>query len=268
MISLLVVLLALCGIAAERIWPARELPHVRGWWARAVALNLVQVLAVILVGSWLDPWLQGHPLGQGLRALSPWAQGGLAYLAGACVYYFWHRARHASPWLWRVLHQTHHAPERIEVSTSFYKHPLEGISNALISSALTFLVLGCSIEGAAVYTFLAGSAELFYHLNLRTPRWLGYLIQRPEMHRIHHMRGHHAHNYGDLPVLDLLFGTFWNPPEGFEVVCGLGPAQEDRFEDQLLGRDLAAFASQEPARFLPGWIGAARPARPAEASRA
>ena len=27
---------------------------------------------------------------------------------------------------------------------------------------------------------------LFYHTNVRTPRLMGYVFQRPEMHRIHH----------------------------------------------------------------------------------
>lgn len=259
MTLLLVILFGLCAILAERVWPARELPRVRGWWARAVALNLVQVGAVLLIGRFVDPWLASHPLGLGLRTWSPWAQGGAAYLGSSLVYYGWHRARHSSSWLWRVLHQTHHAPERLEASMAFYKHPFEALSNALISSVLAYALLGCSAEGAGIYTLLAGSAELFYHLNLRTPRWLGYLIQRPEMHRIHHMRGHHAHNYADLPVIDMLFGTYWNPVDELEVVCGFGPAQEDRFEDLLLTRDLEQVAGQLPARFLPSWIGAGEP---------
>lgn len=29
---------------------------------------------------------------------------------------------------------------------------------------------------------------------------------------MHHERGVHAHNYADLPIVDLLFGTHQNPP--------------------------------------------------------
>jgi sterol desaturase/sphingolipid hydroxylase (fatty acid hydroxylase superfamily) len=52
---------------------------------------------------------------------------------------------------------------------------------------------------------------MFQHANLRTPRWLGYIIQRPESHGIHHERGLHAFNYADLPLWDMVFGTFRNP---------------------------------------------------------
>jgi hypothetical protein len=36
------------------------------------------------------------------------------------------------------------------------------------------------------------------HANIRTPRWLGYLIQRPESHGVHYGRGIHRCNYSDL----------------------------------------------------------------------
>lgn len=52
---------------------------------------------------------------------------------------------------------------------------------------------------------------MFQHLNVRTPLWLGYIVQRPESHLIHHERGVHASNYGDIPLPDMIFGTFRNP---------------------------------------------------------
>ena len=64
--------------------------------------------------------------------------------------------------------------------------------------------------GALVMT-VNGIAELFYHWNVRTPRWLGTIVQRPESHCVHHQEQLHRHNYADLPVFDLLFGTYLNP---------------------------------------------------------
>jgi sterol desaturase/sphingolipid hydroxylase (fatty acid hydroxylase superfamily) len=56
-------------------------------------------------------------------------------------------------------------------------------------------------------------------MNISTRQWLGYIIQRPEAHCIHHQRDLHAFNYGDLPVWDMLFGTLRNP-DGFEGEVG------------------------------------------------
>ena len=42
----------------ERIWPATDLPKVRGWWWRVASVNLVQLGFVVLAGITWDRWLQ------------------------------------------------------------------------------------------------------------------------------------------------------------------------------------------------------------------
>ena len=37
---------------------------------------------------------------------------------------------------------------------------------------------------------------------------LDYIIQTPELHRIHHIQGKHWGNFSDLIVWDRLFGTY------------------------------------------------------------
>jgi sterol desaturase/sphingolipid hydroxylase (fatty acid hydroxylase superfamily) len=72
-------------------------------------------------------------------------------------------------------------------------------------------LLGLAPEaGAIAGAFLAFNAA-FQHANIRTPRWLGTLVQRPESHAVHHGRGIHRWNYADLPLWDMVFGTFRNP---------------------------------------------------------
>jgi sterol desaturase/sphingolipid hydroxylase (fatty acid hydroxylase superfamily) len=44
-------------------------------------------------------------------------------------------------------------------------------------------------------------------------------VQRPESHSIHHQRGVHAFNYGDIPLFDILFSTF-RTPEKWEAKAG------------------------------------------------
>jgi hypothetical protein len=46
----LIVIFAIFFVYAERLFPGRELPHSRGWYARAIFLNLVQLGMVILGG--------------------------------------------------------------------------------------------------------------------------------------------------------------------------------------------------------------------------
>jgi sterol desaturase/sphingolipid hydroxylase (fatty acid hydroxylase superfamily) len=92
---------------------------------------------------------------------------------------------------------------------------------------------------AATLTILAVTfLSIFQHANLRTPRWLGYIVQRPESHTIHHARGVHAKNYADLPLIDMLFGTFENP-RSYEHATGFWHGASARVLDMLLWRDVS-----------------------------
>ena len=85
-------------------------------------------------------------------------------------FYWWHRFRHTSDFLWRGFHQIHHSPQRLEVITSFYKHPLEMVVNSILGSLIVYTLLGLTPAAGAVYTACCALGEFFYHTNVRTPR--------------------------------------------------------------------------------------------------
>lgn len=232
----LIILLAVLMIAVELSVPGRRWPKVKGWLPRALLLNGIQVATVFVVGETWDRWFPQLRLWDATH-LSAAAGALLGYVAITFVYYWWHRARHAVPLLWRWFHQVHHSPQRIEVITSFYKHPLEILVNGALSSFVLYTIVGVGPEAGALAVTLTAIAELFYHWNVRTPHWLGYIIQRPESHCIHHKAGWHRNNFADLPLWDMLFGTFQNPRE-HEFACGFEPAKEQRLGAMLRGRDL------------------------------
>jgi sterol desaturase/sphingolipid hydroxylase (fatty acid hydroxylase superfamily) len=229
--------LALSLLAAERWRPARALPAVRGWHARAIALNLAIAPLMVLAGATWEPWLQRVALLDARTLPAPLA-GLLGFLAFQFLMYGWHRAKHRNDGLWRWLHQIHHSPRRIEVLTAHYAHPLEFAIGLLLAGTLLYGGLGLSAEAFAWFALLETGNDLLQHANLRTPRWLGYVLQRPEMHRLHHERGVHAGNYG-LPLWDALFGTWRNPRAG-EVECGFDDARETRLGAMLAGIDVHA----------------------------
>jgi hypothetical protein len=106
-------------------------------------------------------------------------------------------------------------------------------------------MLGLLPESAAISITICGVMELFYHWNVRTPRWLGYIVQRPESHCVHHERGVHNCNYADLPIWDILFGTFHNPTI-FDRECGFDHDRECRIVEMLTFKDVNT--ELEPAR--------------------
>lgn len=242
-VSLVVLATALLMALIETLRPGRNWPRVKGWWLRAVATNGIEVGSVFVAGLLWDRYFS---------AWRPWSADRLGTTGGAVVgylvitfvYYWWHRWRHEVPFLWRWFHQLHHSPQRIEVITSFYKHPFEIVANSVISSAIVYLLIGLGPAAGTGAVMLTGLAELFYHWNVRTPRWLGYIIQRPESHCVHHQTGIHHYNFSDLPLWDILFGTFHNP-RVFDARCGFGE-QEGRIGRMLAGIDVTGVGSTSP----------------------
>lgn len=233
---LVVIAIGIVMIGYELARPARDWPDVAGWWGRAIFFNGIQVGAVYLAGVAWDGWLiENRPWS--LDGVDPVVGGVLGYLVLTFIYYWWHRARHESQFLWNWFHQFHHSPRRLEVVTAFYKNPTEILANSLISSIVAYLLVGLSPEAAAYAMLLSGCAEFFYHWNVKTPHWVGYFVQRPESHCVHHQRGLHRYNYGDLPLWDMLFGTFYNP-RNWDDRCGFEADEELEIVDMLVGRDV------------------------------
>lgn len=242
-VPLIVVSIGLLMILCEAAGSGRKWPRVDHWWFRAILLNGIQAGVIYLSGIAWDDWMldrQKWPL----AGSNTFGAALLGYFVLTFVYYWWHRARHEFPFLWRWFHQLHHSPQRIEIVTSFYKHPFEIIANSILSSAVVFLILGLTPEAAAGAMLISGLAELFYHWNVSTPRWVGFLIQRPESHCVHHQEGLHSYNYSDLPIWDMLFGTFHNPKE-WNSQCGFADNGELQVIQMLRGMDIAASPKSE-----------------------
>ena len=229
----------------ERLIPGWRLPSVRTWPVRVIAVNLVQLGVVLLAGVTWERWFSAQSIFHLSENLSPSAGGLFAYFIATFVFYWWHRWRHEVDSLWLGFHQIHHSPQRIELITSFYKHPAEMIVNSLIGSALVYTVLGLSLEAGAIYTACTALGEFFYHTNVKTPQWIGYIFQRPEMHRIHHQRERHRNNYGDIVWWDMLFGTYENPKE-FKATCGFDDEKEQRLGEMLIYKDVHRTSARIP----------------------
>jgi sterol desaturase/sphingolipid hydroxylase (fatty acid hydroxylase superfamily) len=256
---LLVFAIAAGCMLAERLWPAMELPRVNNWWGRVILTNSIQLMITVLAGQTWNRWLSHWSIFHISASLPDVAAAALAYVFSTFVYYWWHRFRHESQFLWRALHQIHHSARRLEIVTSFYKHPVEILINSVLSSLIVYPLFGCSVTAASYYTVGIAIGEFFYHWNINTPTWVGFFFQRPESHRVHHQFRHHTNNFADLPVWDILFGTFRNPSK-FKVRCGYEEWREDRFEDMLVFNDLHAPGAEklQPLHFLPTCIGCSK----------
>jgi sterol desaturase/sphingolipid hydroxylase (fatty acid hydroxylase superfamily) len=224
-------------VMLDLVHGARHFWTPRGWRARALAVSVAAVLLSMTVATfWAGVFdgialLPGHELGFGGGAIV----GVLAYELG---HYWYHRAAHAWTPLWRAAHQMHHSAESLDAFGAYYLAPLDVVLFGSIQSLLLYPVLGLTLEaGLAVGAFTAFCA-VFQHANVRTPQWLGYFVQRPESHAVHHERGVHRWNYSDLPLWDIAFGTFRNPAR-WEGRVGFHHGASARVVEMLCGRDVS-----------------------------
>lgn len=128
-------------------------------------------------------------------------------------------------------------------------HPLEMIVYAILQLFVTVIVLGLDPLAAALVGYLIAFNGYFQHWNVRTPQWIGYFIQRPESHCVHHRLGVDYYNYADFPPRDMLFGTFRNPARVMGE-CGFEAGADRRLGPML------AFADVNAPLYGPGSLGA------------
>ena len=166
----------------------------------------------------------------------PVLEGFAGWFVGTFFFYWWHRIRHLDGF-WVLLHQVHHSPARIEAITSFYKHPLEILADSALAAVILYPLLGVSLEGALWFNCFAATGEFFYHSNFKSPPWLKYLIQTPELHSIHHQLNVHRYNFADLPIWDRLFGTY-KDADTFAEHCGFPRDNERKLVAMLAFKDV------------------------------
>jgi sterol desaturase/sphingolipid hydroxylase (fatty acid hydroxylase superfamily) len=142
----------------------------------------------------------------------------------------------------------HHSAERLDSYGAFYFSPLDIVGFTLLTSLTLIVAIGLSAQAVTYFAYATMFLAVIQHMNIRTPQWLGYLVQRPESHSVHHGRGIHHYNYSDLPLFDLLFGTFRNPKE-FVTESGFYDGASAMVPQILVFKDIAG-ANFDPAMSL------------------
>lgn len=194
----------------DTVQSTRKYKTPKFWKLRGIVITgFVVYLSMAIAGMW-EGIFANYSMFDNSELSVP-----LGALLGIFVYefghYWYHRAVHASDFLFNLTHQIHHSAEGIDSYSAYYLHPMDVLAFTTISSLAFFPILGLSLEAGLYAAAFVGFNVMFQHVNIKTPHWIGYFIQRPESHCIHHERGLHAYNYADLPLIDMIFGTFRNP---------------------------------------------------------
>ena len=234
--SILVLLATVVFMTLERLFPGRQLPNSKGWYLRAILITLCQIAITLVTNKIWVKLFHSVSLFNLSKLGSPFFQGFICWFVGTFFFYWWHRLRHENGF-WHIFHQLHHSPKRIEAITSFYKHPIEILADSALSAIVIYVLLGVTLQGAFWFNFFAATGEYFYHSNLKSPKWLKYIIQTPELHSIHHQLDVHKYNFSDIPLWDRIFGTYRDADE-FAEQCGFPNNNERKLGKMLLFKDV------------------------------
>ena len=225
----------------EALFPAIALPKVKGWKLKGLASFAVYFFLSSYLPLLTDPFLSEYQffdltslgnIGGGLVAIG-------LYEFGVFV---WHRAMHKSDYLWRIFHQMHHSAERMDTYGAFYFSLFDMIGFTFLGSICLALLIGVTPQAVTIMLLTTMFLGIFQHTNIKTPQWLGYIIQRPESHTVHHAKGIHKYNYSDLPIFDIIFGTFKNP-KTYEHETGFYDGASSKIIEMLTFKDINKFKS-------------------------
>jgi sterol desaturase/sphingolipid hydroxylase (fatty acid hydroxylase superfamily) len=216
--------------AAERVWPAAPRPDparerwpvslaalTAGGWARLgrnLAFWLINTALSPLVVLPLTAWAADR--GAGLDLRPAWWSGGWGLAADLLLLdvliYWWHRANHVVPFLWRF-HAVHHLDGFLDTTTALRFHFGEVLLSALARAAVVVL-LGFPFASVLAFEALVLAATVFHHSNVRLPpgleRALAWVVVTPSIHWVHHhaVRRDTDSNYATvLSMWDRLFGS-------------------------------------------------------------
>lgn len=220
----------------EALLPGRSLPQIPFWRVKGIIAFFIFFYLSTYLPLLYAKWLPDTQLID-LTAMNV----GVASVLGILLYelgmYVWHRAMHKTNLLWRVFHQMHHSAERLDTYGAFFFSPFDMIGFTLLGTLCFSYIMGLPAQAITIMLLVTNFFSIFQHANIKTPAWLGYIVQRPESHAVHHAKGIHAFNYSDLPLFDIIFGTFRNPVD-YVKETGFYKGASSRIKDMLLFREI------------------------------
>jgi sterol desaturase/sphingolipid hydroxylase (fatty acid hydroxylase superfamily) len=199
-------------IVMERISPVAMWREGATRLLRNFGLAFLNVIASPLIVLPITALAASHAPGWRPEVLSGWTGLLFDLLLLDIWIYWWHRANHVLPVLWRF-HEVHHLDEMLDASSALRFHFGEVILSALVRAAVIF-VLAVPLSSVIVFETMVVLAALFHHSNIKLPqgmeRVLSFVIVTPSIHWLHHhaKREDTDSSYATvLSVWDRLFGS-------------------------------------------------------------
>jgi len=234
--SIIIMIIFFAFMIGEELFPGRPLPDIKFWKIKGITAFIVY----FFLSSYLPLFWNGY-MGSyqilNMTTLGDYWGALVALLIYELGVYIWHHSMHKSNLLWRVFHQMHHSAERVDTYGAFFFSPMDMIGFTFLTSLAMVWIGGFTVQATIYSIYGATFLAVIQHANIKTPHWMGYIFQRPESHSLHHAKSVHAFNYSDLPLFDIIFGTFRNPKQ-FASETGFYDGASSRIGEMLLFKDI------------------------------
>ena len=223
----------------ERLRPAAPQPTPKrgepagGWHrlARNAGLAAINIALSPLIVVPFAVWASQYQFGWRPDWWSGWPGLLIDVLLLDLWIYWWHRANHEWPLLWRF-HEVHHL-DRFLDSTSALRFHFGEVLLSSLARLPVIVLLDVPIASVVVFEMLVVFAALFHHSNLRLPAKfeaaLSRVIITPSIHWVHHhaVRADTDSNYGTVfSFWDPLFGSRSNKHRDPEMPIGVQGRRE------------------------------------------
>jgi sterol desaturase/sphingolipid hydroxylase (fatty acid hydroxylase superfamily) len=234
--------LAAAHLASLRERTMRLLKNVSLAAVNAILSPLVVVPLSALAAGWAFPWRPS------------WWSGGAGLVLDLVILdlwiYWWHRANHRIPLLWRF-HEVHHLDEFLDVTTAVRFHFGEVLLSS-VARAIVIFLLAVPLANVVIFETLLIIATIFHHSNLKLPpvieRALAKAVVTPSIHWVHHhaIRTDTDSNYATiLSLWDPLFRSRSATRRTPEMRIGV-EARSDEVLAQLVVRPFLAIERYPP----------------------
>lgn len=245
------ILLAIIFVPLERLTPQKKQKVFRpeflvdlGHYFVNSLLPKVMLILPISIIAWATHYLQPIGLYKWVGDLPFLSRFALAIIVGEFGAYWIHRWSHENPWLWRF-HCIHHSAKEIDWLVNTRAHPLDIFFTRFCGLLLVYIVgLAQPSSKTAdllpmLYTFVGTIWSFFVHANVCWRfGFLEKLVATPAFHHWHHTNDDPKHinkNYAAmLPIMDILFGTFYLPKNRWPTQYGIDRPVAPSFTGQLL----------------------------------
>jgi sterol desaturase/sphingolipid hydroxylase (fatty acid hydroxylase superfamily) len=235
---------AIIFIPLERLLPLRRDQRIfrKGWATDVVHFIFTRTLSdiaafvfvgglIVLAHSLVSPAFQ-HAVAAQSKLLQLFEAVLIANVGG----YFGHRLSHQVPFLWKF-HKLHHSISEMDWLAAARVHPLDQIVTKSLTIVPLYLV-GFSKGTFGAYIIFAVFWAILIHANVKVQAGpLRWVFATPQFHHWHHSNDAEAYNKNfaaELPLLDILFGTFYLPKDKMPRTYGLSEIVPNGYLKQLV----------------------------------